>query len=256
MSTASSSMTVRGIAVDVIYKDIKNLHIGVYPPRGRVRVAAPHALNDDQVRLAVVHRLTWIRRQRQQLEAVDRQSVRRMVTGESHYVGGQRYRLKVLERAARSHLEIDRDRLLLYVSSSTNAGQRRELLDRWYREHLKNALPDLLAKWASRIGVDTPTWTIRRMKTKWGSCSNESGRVRFNLELAKLHPENLEYVVVHELAHLVERSHSDGFVRLMDTLLPNWRARRDRLNNSVLVDLFACDPMPAKARGSKSPAGH
>src|SRR4051812_46694732 len=119
MSTASAYLTVSGIDVDVVYKDIKNLHIGVYPPMGRVRVAAPEQLDDEQVRLAVVNRLPWIRRQREQLQAAERQSEREMVTGESHYVWGSRLRLKVVERPGRAHLEADGDRLLMYAPAGT-----------------------------------------------------------------------------------------------------------------------------------------
>jgi predicted metal-dependent hydrolase len=127
MSTANAYLTVRGIDIDVVYKDIKNLHIGVYPPMGRVRVAAPIRLDDDQVRLAVIHRLPWIRRQREELQAAQRQSEREMVTGESHYVWGKRHRLKVIERPGRAHLEVEGERLLLYVPVGATAERRREL---------------------------------------------------------------------------------------------------------------------------------
>ena len=234
MSTASTYLTVAGIDVDVIFKDIKNLHIGVYPPMGRVRVAAPEQLNDDQVRLAVVQRLPWIRRQREQLQAAQRQSIREMVTGESHYIWGSRYRLKIIERSGRPHIEIDGDRLLLYVSEGTSTERRRELLDRWYREQLRRAIPDVLGKWEPKVAVTVPKWSIRRMKTKWGSCNRETGHIRFNVELAKKHPECLEYVVVHEMTHLLERGHGERFTELMDKVLPDWRARRDRLNEAPL----------------------
>src|SRR6202012_2454789 len=134
MSTASSCLTIRGIDVDVIYKDIKNLHIGVYPPLGRVRVAAPSRLDDEHVRLAVIQRLPWIKQRREQFRSAERQSEREMVTGESHYVWGIRRRLKVIERPGRAHFEVDGDRLLLYTSADSTEERRRELLDRWYRE--------------------------------------------------------------------------------------------------------------------------
>ncbi len=234
MSTASAYMTVAGIDVDVIFKDIKNLHIGVYPPLGRVRVAAPERLDDDQVRLAVVQRLPWIKRQREQLRAAERQSLREMVTGESHYVWGSRLRLKVIERAGRAHIEIDGDRLLLFVPEGTTTERRRDVLDRWYREQLREAIPDVLAKWEPKVGVTVPKWSIRRMKTKWGSCNRETGHIWFNLELAKKHPGCLEYLAVHEMTHLLERGHGPRFTQLMDKHLPDWRARRDRLNEAPL----------------------
>jgi len=234
MSTASAYLTVSGIDVDVVYKDIKNLHIGVYPPMGRVRVAAPERLNDDQVRLAVVSRLPWIKRQREQLQATQRQSLREMVTGESHYVWGSRLRLKVIERPGRAHIEVDGDRLLLYAPGQTTTEQRREVLDRWYRDELRRAIPDLIEKWERKMRVTVSKWSIRRMKTKWGSCNRETGHIWFNVELAKKHPECLEYLAVHEMTHLLERSHGPRFTKVMDKHLPDWRARRDRLNDAPL----------------------
>lgn len=234
MSTASAYLTVGGIDVDVVYKEIKNLHIGVYPPMGRVRVAAPEQLDDDQVRLAVVNRLPWIKRQRDRLRAAQRQTMREMVTGESHHVWGSRLRLKVIERPGRAHLEVDGDRLLLYVSEGSTTKRRRELLDRWYRAQLRQALPAVIAKWEPKLGVTVPKWSIRRMKTKWGSCNRESGHIWFNVELAKKPPDTVEYLVVHEMTHLLERGHGERFVSLLDKAMPDWRARRDRLNEAPL----------------------
>lgn len=236
MSTASSYLTVRGIDVDVVYKDIKNLHIGVYPPLGRVRVAAPEHLNDEQVRLAVVQRLPWIKRKREQLKTAPRQTEREMVTGESHYVWGLRKRLKVIERPGRTHLEIEGDRLVLYTPSDTTAEQRRTALDRWHRQQLRQAIPGVIEAWEHQLEVSVPKWTIRRMKTKWGSCNRETRQLWFNVELAKKHPDCLEYIVVHEMTHYFERNHSDRFTKLMDKHLPDWRNRREQLNGAPLAE--------------------
>src|SRR5262245_42547058 len=146
MSTASAYLTVRGIDIDVVYKDIKNLHVGVYPPLGRVRVSAPTQLDDDQVRLAVIHRLPWIKRQQDQLRNAERLSLREMVTGESHYVSGIRCRLDVIERPGRASIELAHARLRLFVQPDSTAQQRREVLDRWYRERLRAAIPGLIEK--------------------------------------------------------------------------------------------------------------
>jgi predicted metal-dependent hydrolase len=235
MSTTSAYLTVRGIDIDVVYKDIKHLHIGVYPPMGRVRVAAPQRLDVDQIRLAVVQRLPWIKQKRDQLRAAERQSEREMVSGESHYVWGARYRLKVVERPGRAHFEVDGDRLVLFVPPGTTADRRRELLDGWYREQLRTAAPAVIAKWEPIVGVTVPRWSIRRMKTKWGSCNRESGHVWFNLELAKKHPDCLEYIIVHEMTHRLERHHNDRFTTLMDRFMPGWRSRRDELNGAPLA---------------------
>ncbi|KOV91598.1 metal-dependent hydrolase [Streptomyces sp. NRRL B-1140] len=236
MSTTSARLAVRGIDVHVVYKDIKNLHIGVYPPIGRVRVAAPQQLDDDQVRLAVIQRLPWIKRQQDQLRSAERQSVREMVSGESHYVWGVRRRLKVIERPGRPHVELDGDRMVLYVPSGTSEERRRDLLDGWCREQLRQAIPALIDRWETKLGLSVPWWGIRRMKTKWGSCNRETRRLWFNSELAKKHPECLEYVVVHEMVHYLERGHGQRFAQLMDGFLPDWRSRRDRLNDAPLSD--------------------
>jgi predicted metal-dependent hydrolase len=236
MSTASAYLTVRGIAVDVVYKDIKNVHIGVYPPLGRVRVAAPKRLDDEQVRLAVIQRLTWIRRQRQQLREASRQTPREMVSGETHYVWGVPRRLRVIERPGRAHVELDGERLLLYVPEGTDAEARGKLLQSWQRAELRAAIAPLIAAWEPVIERRVPEWGVRRMKTKWGSCSRETGRIQLNLELAKKPPRCLEYIVVHEMTHLLERGHGERFVKLMDGFLPDWRSRRDELNNAPLAE--------------------
>ena len=236
MSTTNAYLTIRGIGIDVVYKDIKNLHIGVYPPLGRVRVAAPRRLDDDQVRLAVIQRLPCIKRQRAQLRSTDRQSEREMVTGESHYVWGVRRRLKVVERPGRAHVEIDGDRLILYVPTDRNVEQRRAVLDTWYRMQLREAIPGLISTWESMLDTRVPDWVVRRMRTKWGTCNRETRRLTFNVELAKKHPDCLEYIVVHEMMHYFERNHGDRFTKLMDDAMPDWRTRRDRLNDSPLAD--------------------
>lgn len=231
----SRHLTVAGIQVDVVYKDIKNLHIGVYPPQGRVRVAAPLRLDDDAVRLALVQRLSWIKRQRQQHKNADRQSQREMVSGESHYVWGNRYRLKIVDRPGKAHVEMESDRLILYVPTGIAIDQRRQLLEKWYRQQLRAVLPCLVVEWESKIGVKVARWTIRRMKTKWGSCNPTTGHVLLNVELAKKHPDSLEYIVVHEMVHILERGHGKRFKALMDSFIPDWRARREQLNNSPLA---------------------
>ncbi|SJN10585.1 Putative predicted metal-dependent hydrolase [Leucobacter sp. 7(1)] len=229
-------MTVSGIDIDVIHKQIKHIHIGVYPPVGRVRVAAPQRLDDDQIRRAVIQRLPWIRRQQKELEKTVRQSTREMVTGESHYVWGVRKRLKVVERPGRAHFEVEGDRLVLFTPAESTAEVRRSQLDRWYREQLRRELPALISKWESALGVSVPKWTIRRMKTKWGSCNRESRHLWFNVELAKKHPNSLEYIVVHEMTHYVDGTHGSRFIELMDERLPDWEMRRDDLNGAPLAE--------------------
>lgn len=235
MSTANAYMRVSGIGVDVIFKDIKNLHIGVYPPCGRVRVAAPERLTEEAIRLAIVQRLPWIKKQRDRLQNAERQSVREMVSGESHYVWGSRLRLEIVEGPGRAKIEIGGSKLRLCVPPGADTEKRCNVLDAWYRKQLKAAIPDLVKKWEPMIGSKVNGWTVRRMKTKWGSCNPKSGRISLNLELAKKHPGCLEYIVVHEMIHLRERTHGDRFTVLLDDYLPSWRALRDQLNQAPLA---------------------
>lgn len=234
MSTASAYLIVAGLGVDVVYKDIKNLHISVYPPVGRVRVAAPHRVDEDAIRLAVVQRLPWIKKQREQLGNADRQTERRMVSGETHYVWGERLRLDA-SRQGRSKIHVAGKTLWLTTPADYDEQQRRAVLDHWYRKELKAAVPPLLAKWQPIVGAEARKFVVRHMKTKWGTCQTESRSIWLNPELAKKNPRCLEYIVVHELTHLIERTHNEHFIELMDLHMPDWRARRDELNDAPLA---------------------
>lgn len=236
MSTKADQIEVSGIRVDVVRKDIKNLHLAVYPPGGRVRVAAPEHLDDEAVRLAVVTRLGWIRRKQEDYVAQERQSAREMVTGEAHYVQGRRYRLDVVEASGRPSVALRNGRTLqLRARTGASPTERDQLLQRWYRRLLRCQVADLLAKWEPIIGVEVAGWGIKKMKTRWGTCNSEARRIWINLELAKKSPACLEYIVVHELVHLIERRHNDRFRDLMDRHLPQWRFHRDELNRAPLV---------------------
>jgi predicted metal-dependent hydrolase len=235
MSTASAHLVVAGLDVEIVYKDIKNLHISVYPPDGRVRVAAPERMAEDTIRLAVVHRLPWIKRHRDQLLKAERQTKRQMLSGESHYVWGQRYRLDVSRTGGHFRVEIKGQTLYVLTPEGSDSQTRFETLDRWYRRQLKAALPGLFAKWLPKIGVDMPNVVVRHMKTKWGTYNTGSRTIWLNPELAKKDPRGLEYIVVHELVHFHERSHGERFVALMDQHLPDWRARREELNGAPLA---------------------
>ena len=235
MSSSSASLTVAGLGVDVVYKDIKNMHISVYPPEGRVRVAAPENTSEDTVRLAIVQRLPWIKRQREELQLAERQTKREMESGETHYVWGQRYRLDVSRTSGNHHVEIKGQTLWVIVPEGSDADEKRATLDRWYRREVKAAIPPLLAKWQPIVRAEADKIVVRRMKTKWGTCIAGSKTIWLNPELAKKNPRCLEYIVVHELTHLHERTHNERFVAMMDEFLPDWRARRDELNESPLA---------------------
>jgi predicted metal-dependent hydrolase len=234
MSTASAYLTVAGIGIDVVYEDIKNLHISVYPPVGRVRVAAPRRLADDTIRLAVVQRLPWIKKQPAQLQDAARQTERRMVSGETHYAWGTRLRLDASHHG-RSAVRVAGKTLQLTTPAGYDDDRRRAVLDRWYRHELKAAVPPLLETWQPIVGVEVTGFVVRRMKTKWGTCQTQSRSIWLNPELAKKNPRCLEYIVVHELTHLLERTHNDRFIDLMDLHMPDWRSRRDELNGAPLA---------------------
>lgn len=229
-------ITVRDLQVEVVRKEIKNLHLGVYPPAGRVRVAVPLWVDDEAVRLAIVSHIGWIRRQQAVLEQQVRQSQRQMVTGESHFAQGRRYRLRLVEREGRAFVRIvNRSTIELTVSPEVDRNGREAVLHRWYRRQLRASIPALISKWEPVLGVQVADWGIRKMKTRWGSCNIEARRIWLNLELAKKPANCLEYVVVHEMVHLLERHHGDRFRQLMSQFLPQWHLYRDELNRAPLA---------------------
>lgn len=236
MTTERQDIEVRGIAVEIVRKEIKHLHVGVYPPHGRVRVAAPLRLDDEAVRLAVVSRLGWIRRQQRSFEKQVRQSKRELVTGESHYFLGQRYLLDVVERAGSPSVQLaDNTTMRLEVRPGADRDAREAVLLRWYRRRLREQIPGLVSKWEPRVGRTISDVRIKRMKTRWGSCNAEARRIWLNLELAKKPVSCLEYILVHEMVHLIERHHTERFRELMDELMPSWRIYRDELNRAPLA---------------------
>lgn len=236
MNTEIRQITVDGLPVHIVRKPIKNLHLGVYPPHGRVRVAAPLAVSNDAVRLAVIGKLAWIKRQRAQFEAQPRQSEREMVSGESHYFLGQRYRLRVCEHDGPGKVVLrSKSVMTLFLSPATSTEQREQVLLRWHRAQLKALIPPLLDKWQPVLGVQVADWGIKKMKTKWGSCNSNARRIWLNLYLARKPIQCLEYIIVHEMVHLLERHHNDRFAELMDRFMPQWRTRREGLNSLPLA---------------------
>lgn len=235
MNIETRNIRVGALSVEVVRKNIKNLHLGVYPPNGRVRVAAPLIVDDEAVRLAVIDKLGWIKRQKARFAEQPRQSQREMVNGESHYFLGQRYRLRVHEYEASARVAVRGIASLdLFVRPGASAEQREAVLLHWYREQLRALIAPLLEKWQPILGVQARAWGIKKMKTKWGSCNPTAKRLWFNLELAKKPAMCLEYLVVHELVHLLERNHTERFTALMDGFLPNWSVSRATLNRGVL----------------------
>ncbi len=234
VSTKSRRIEVRGITVEIVRKDIKNLHLGVYPPNGRVRVAAPRRLTDEAIRLAVISRLGWIRRQQAKFENQERQSKREMVSGESHYVEGRRYRLQVVEKPGAPAIKLKSGRIMLQVPAEADRDRREKVLNDWYRARLRHRVAESIEKWEQVTGLKVRDWRIRKMKTRWGTCNASAGRIWINLELAKKSPRCLEYIMVHEMVHMLERHHNENFKMYMDRFMPQWRLHRDELNRNPL----------------------
>lgn len=236
MGMAKIMITVNGIDVQVVRKAIKNLHLAVYPPDGHVRVAVPEHITDDNIRLAVIAKLGWIKRQQRDFNDQPRQSEREYISGECHYVFGKRCRLELIEREGRPEVKLLKSgKLKLFVRPGSSIEIKDKVLNAWYREELKTVIPELLEKWQPIIGKRARDWGVRKMKTKWGSCNVEQRRIWLNLELAKKPPECLEYILVHELVHLHERHHNLRFRELLDQFLPRWRISQKTLNTSPLA---------------------
>ncbi len=236
MTTEQLRLDVCGIPVEVVRKNIKHLYVGVYPPGGRVRVSAPLRIDKDAIRLAVISRLGWIRKRQAQFEHQERQSEREYVSGESHYFEGRRYRLDVIEQnSPPAVLRLNNNTIILSVRPGSDHVKREKVLDIWYRSQLRDRLPLLVDKWEKKIGVKVKEIRIRKMKTRWGTCNRRARRIWLNLELMKKPATCLEYVVVHELVHLIERKHNNRFRNLMDKHLPQWRKHKDELNSAPLA---------------------
>jgi len=224
-----SQLEFGGISVDVLRKDIKHLHLSVHPPTGRVRISAPARMDLDAIRVFAISRLGWIKRHQHSMREQERETPREFLERESHYVWGRRY-LLTLETANRSGVELRHNRLVLHMPADAGPARCQRVLDAWYRRLVHEAVPDLIARWEPLLGVKVARVFVRRMKTKWGSCNHRTGTIRLNSELARKPPICLEYIVVHELAHLIEPDHGPRFAALMERSMPKWRHYRDELN--------------------------
>lgn len=219
------------LAVDVVLKNIKNVHLSVYPPTGKVRISAPSRMSLDTIRVFAISKLGWIKLQQKKLREQERETPREYLNRESHYLWGRRYLLTVQETDAVPSIELKHSRIYLQVPSGTAENKRQELVQEWYREQIKLAMPPLLTKWQPLIGVKLNRFFVQQMKTKWGSCNPSAKSIRLNTELAKKPPQCLEYIVVHEMAHLIEPTHTRRFIALMDQFMPKWQFYRDELNH-------------------------
>jgi predicted metal-dependent hydrolase len=226
----ATQLKLGDIAVDVVLKDIKNIHLSVYPPTGRVRISAPQRMNLDTIRVFAISKLGWIKRQQTKLRNQERETPREYLDRESHYVWGKRYLLAVTECGEAPTVQLKHSRMLLQVRPGTHDEKKQAIVEEWYRDQLKKAVPPLIAKWEPLLGVTVERFFVQHMKTKWGSCNPSARSIRLNTELAKKPHECVEYIVVHEMVHLLEPTHNPRFVALMDRFMPQWRFFRNRLN--------------------------
>lgn len=230
MNTDKHTISLGAFSATVVRKAIKNIHLSVYPPDGQVRISAPLSMELDTIRVFALSRLVWIKQQQAKLRGQQREPEREFLNRESHYFRGKRYLLQTIEQDAAPRIDLQHSTLVMYVRPHTDAARQRAILDDWYRQQLKLALPPLIAQWEQRMKVKVNTFGIKKMKTRWGTCNPQAGRIWLNLELAKKPPECLEYIVVHEMTHLLEPSHNARFVALMDEFMPKWQFHRDELN--------------------------
>jgi predicted metal-dependent hydrolase len=228
-------MIVDGINIEVLKKNIKNIHLGVYPPDGRVRVAAPLYTTDENIRLLIISKLKWIKDQREKFLSQERQSKREYVSGESFYLWGRQYLLRVIETNGQSKVKIENNKQInLYVKKSLTVMDKEKIMNNWYRKELKKKLPDIIKKYENIINVPVNDYGIRIMKTKWGSCNTRLGKIWINLQLVKRPVNCLEYVVAHEIIHLIEKNHNDNFKELINKYYPNWKSAKEELNKFIL----------------------
>jgi len=218
------------IKVDVVQKDIKNIHLSVYPPTGRVKISAPLRMELETIRMFAISKLGWIKKQQEKFRKQQRESERELITRESHYFLGKRYLLKVIEAEAVPLVNIKHDKLILQVRAGTSTKQKQVILQEWYRQQMKELVPKYISIWEEKMKVKVQEFGIKKMKTKWGTCNREAKRIWLNLNLAKKPPECIEYIVVHEMVHLLERTHNAKFIAYMNKFLPQWKHIKEELN--------------------------
>lgn len=223
------------ISIYVTRKDIKNVHLSVHPPVGHVTLAAPMNTRLEVARAYAVSKLAWIRQQQQQLTTQARETPREFIERESHYLWGRRYLLSIKEIDTKPFVKLDHKRITLNIRANTSMEKRAEIIHEWHKSLLHQTVPPLIAKWQTKLGVTVKEYFLQRMKTKWGSCNHQAGNIRLNTELVKKPKELLEYVIVHEMAHLIEPTHNERFVAVLNRFFPTWNEARAELNELPLA---------------------
>ncbi|MGE6777086.1 M48 family metallopeptidase [Vreelandella titanicae] len=218
------------IHIAVTRKAVRNVHLSVHPPEGRVTLVAPANTRLEVARAYAISKLSWIRSQQSKLQQQDRETPRQFIKRESHYLWGRRYLLNVEEKEARPNIKLDHKRITLRVRPDSSPEKRAQVMHEWHKRLLHEAVPPLIQRWESKLEVTVNRYYLQRMKTKWGSCNHRAGNIRLNTELVKKPRDLLEYIIVHEMAHLIEPTHNERFIALLDQHYPGWREARSELN--------------------------
>lgn len=232
---SSTVLTIGPIEIDVVKKDIKRMHLAVYPPHGRVRLAVPEDADEEVYRLFAISKLSWIKKNVKHFKEQARETIRDYVTGESHFFNGKRYLLEVIEGTPSGVVIKGVNKLILTHPNKASREKKANIMKEWYRAQLKIQIEQLLPHWEEVVGVQVNAFGVKQMKTKWGTCNPEAKRIWLNLELGKKPKICLEYIIVHELVHLHEKHHNKRFIQLMDEFMPKWRLYRDELNSLPVV---------------------
>lgn len=227
-------ITVEDILIEVFRKNIKNLYLTVKPPDGQVRITAPLKVDDERIRLFAISKQDWIKKQQAKLDVQHYQSHKEFISGESHCFKGKIYLLNVIESQSFSKVVIRENYLDLYIRRGSEPRQREKILTDWYRQQLKQEIPPLLDYWQKMIGVTVNEWGVKKMKTKWGTCNIQAKRIWLNLELIQKPQHCLEYVLVHELVHLLECHHNQKFYAYMSRFLPHWKTAKEELKQKLI----------------------
>ncbi|MDR7855412.1 SprT family zinc-dependent metalloprotease [Tissierella sp.] len=231
-------LTIEDIEIEVAKKNIKTIRLSVHPPNGQVKISAPNRMTDESIRLFIISRLAWIKKQQLKFENQEKIPELEYVSGEEHYYFGQRYLLNVItEDINKAKVEIRSNKFIdLYVREGSDKGKRAATMKEWYRKELKSLIPSMIEKWENIMGLKINEWGVKQMKTRWGTCNINAKRIWLNLELAKKPYHCLEYIIVHEIAHLIERGHGPKFKAIMDEYYPNWRNVKAELNGMIFQD--------------------
>lgn len=232
-----AELDVGGLSIDVVFKDIKNVHLSVYPPTGRVRISAPQRMTLDSIRLFAISKIGWIKKHQSKVRGQAREPAREFLERESHYLWGKRYLLRLKEGDTAPEVHLAHRHLDLYLPKGARFEVREDAIAAWYRRELRAKADPILDKWTKRLRVDLDRFYIQRMKTKWGSSNPASRTVRLNLDLARFPLECLDYVALHEIAHFRVPNHSERFKTILDSNMPEWRRIRERLNEGPLIAL-------------------